>query len=573
MKLLFRSYLASLREREELDAILPDLLSELGYTVYSRPQRGTAQAGVDVAAIGKDEDGERKVFLFSIKQGDLTRQSWNDGTQALRPSLDEILDSYIPNRIPKRYQSLKIVICLVFGGDMQEQVRTSVTGYKKKNSTDKISFDEWNGDKLAGLLLNGILREQIMPKALRSHFQKAVALVDEPDISLRHFERFVSELRKLAKDDKSRLRVARQLYIAVWVLFVWARDIENVESPYQASELLLLNIWNLLKPYVGKKPKAASKSIQLVLHDAIQLYMLISSELLDKKILPHVAIRDGISVAVRTRSSVDVNLKLFDILGRLSLMGLWLNWLVKRIPGKERRSAAEQQISRLTSMGYQLINNNRALFLPLQDQQAIDMALFLLLVAHLDGSRQDAGLWLREMVERLDFAVRTHGLYPCVFLEYRDLACHPRERTEEYRKEATSGSILVPLLAAFLSALDDHKALETLNTLKESALQHCTLQLWMPDRASEDGIYVGAHDHGVALCDLPLSATGNELLMIIKNACDRSEDFSSLSAVAADYWPIILTACRQYRLPVPPQFWIHIVAPPADEIAPKNNAN
>ena len=70
MKLLFRNYLGSLREREELDAILPDLLSELGYTVYSRPQRGTAQAGVDIAAVGKDDDGERKLFLFSVKQGD-----------------------------------------------------------------------------------------------------------------------------------------------------------------------------------------------------------------------------------------------------------------------------------------------------------------------------------------------------------------------------------------------------------------------------------------------------------------------------------------------------------------------
>src|SRR5690606_8127489 len=109
MKLIFRQYLASLREREELDAILPDLLSELGYTVYSRPQRGTAQAGVDIAAVGEDEDGERKVFLFSVKQGDLTRRDWDGGTpQALRPSLNQILDTYIGTKIPKRYQELKV---------------------------------------------------------------------------------------------------------------------------------------------------------------------------------------------------------------------------------------------------------------------------------------------------------------------------------------------------------------------------------------------------------------------------------------------------------------------------------
>ena len=68
MKLIIRQYLASLKERGELDAILPDLLSELGLNVYSRPSRGTRQDGVDVAAVGKLEgDDTDKVYLFSIK--------------------------------------------------------------------------------------------------------------------------------------------------------------------------------------------------------------------------------------------------------------------------------------------------------------------------------------------------------------------------------------------------------------------------------------------------------------------------------------------------------------------------
>jgi hypothetical protein len=474
MKLLFRNYLASLREREELDAILPDLLSELGYTVYSRPQRGTAQAGVDIAAVGKDDDGERKLFLFSVKQGDLTRQSWSNGTpQSLRPSLDEILDNYIPHRVPKRYQNLKIVICLVFGGDMQEQVRGSVSGYIKRNSNKKISFDEWNGDKLAGLLLQGILREEIMPKALRSHFQKAVALVDEPDIAYQHFGRLASELSKGASDDKARVRTARQLYIALWVLFVWARDVDNVEAPYRASELVLLNIWNLLRPYIGKRSSAAGKAITTVVRYAIQLHIAIASELLERKVLPHVGTRDGISMAVRTRSSVDVNLKLFDVLGRIALTGLWVHWLIERDPDTKRRAAAQERVAHLATMGYQLIDNNRALFLPLQDQQAIEIALFLVLVGALNGNRNDASAWLHEMVERLALTVRTHGHYPCVFTEYRDLVAHPRERTDDHRKEATSGSILIPLLASFLSALKDHEALKRLLDLTAGELEHC----------------------------------------------------------------------------------------------------
>ncbi len=73
MKLVLRQYLSDIRERGELDAILPALLSELGFNVLSRPGRGMRQYGVDVAAIGPDENDQnkQKLFLFTVKAGDL----------------------------------------------------------------------------------------------------------------------------------------------------------------------------------------------------------------------------------------------------------------------------------------------------------------------------------------------------------------------------------------------------------------------------------------------------------------------------------------------------------------------
>jgi hypothetical protein len=105
MKLLLSDYVGSLKERGELDAILPDLLSEIGFHVISRPGIGVAQRGVDIAAVGRHENGDRRLFLFSVKAGDLKRAEWNTGVQALQPSLDEILDDYIPNRIPPQYKN------------------------------------------------------------------------------------------------------------------------------------------------------------------------------------------------------------------------------------------------------------------------------------------------------------------------------------------------------------------------------------------------------------------------------------------------------------------------------------
>lgn len=136
MKLILKEYLSSLRERGELDAIFPDLLSQLGLNVYSRPGRGTRQDGVDVGAVGSMDGGSEKVYLFSIKPGDLTRKDWDgDSVQSLRPSLNEILDAYIPNRLPAEHHGKDIVICIGIGGDVQEQVRPQLTGFIEKNTT------------------------------------------------------------------------------------------------------------------------------------------------------------------------------------------------------------------------------------------------------------------------------------------------------------------------------------------------------------------------------------------------------------------------------------------------------
>ena len=555
MKLIIRDYLASLKERGELDAILPDLLSELGFTVYSRPRRGTAQHGVDVAAVGEDQDGVRKVFLFTLKQGDLTRQDWDGPPQSLRPSLNEIKDAYIPTRIPRQYKDLKIVICLCFGGEVQEQVRAALTGYIEQNSTNCISFAEWSGDKLAGLLLQGILREEILPKNLRSSFQKAVAMVDEPDIAYRHFADLVQRLRERGDaSQKACVTAARQIYLCLWIMFVWARDIDNVDAPYRASELALLSVWHLLRPFIGKKTKHA-KAVTTVFHQLIQLHVTIAAELLERKVLPHVGTPDALSMAVDTRSSVDVNLKLFDLLGRLAMMGLWLHWFVS-FDGDKPDPAKQEKVGEWSANAFKLVEANTTLFSPLCDQHAIEVALVLLLATVSGSNQRKVFEWLQEMANRLHFTVRSHGRYPCVFTEYRDLVDHPRERTDEYRKEATSGSIIIPLLAAWLTAMGANETIAQLAELQQSDLEHCTMQVWLPDSASEEAMYIGGRGHGVAICDLRIAATGDGLLATIAEACQKETGFAALSANKTGYWPIVLLACRHFRHPIPAHFWI-----------------
>ena len=169
MKLILKEYLASLKERDELDAILPDLLSQMGLVVFSTPRRGIKEYGVDIAAVGSIGEGEEKVYLLSVKAGNLTRETWNGASnQVLRPSLDEILDSYIPARVPPEHKNKPIEICLCFGGEVHSGIRQEVTGYTSRNSTSNIQFSEWNGDKIAEFILQYFLNEELAPEKYRS---------------------------------------------------------------------------------------------------------------------------------------------------------------------------------------------------------------------------------------------------------------------------------------------------------------------------------------------------------------------------------------------------------------------
>ena len=71
--------------------------------------------GVDVGAYGKlSEDSENKVYLFSVKSGDLDRKDWDGGNpQDLRPSINEIIDVFIPSRIPAEYKDQSVEICFM----------------------------------------------------------------------------------------------------------------------------------------------------------------------------------------------------------------------------------------------------------------------------------------------------------------------------------------------------------------------------------------------------------------------------------------------------------------------------
>ncbi|WP_027601764.1 MULTISPECIES: hypothetical protein [Pseudomonas] len=576
MKLVFREYLASLRERRELDVVLPDLLSELNFNVISRPSVGTRQYGVDVAAVGNELDpqtgiSEEKLFLFSIKQGDLTRNDWDGTPQALRGSINEITDFYIPVRIAEQYKHMKVIICLCFGGEIHEAIQDIVTQYIKIKTNERISFQIWNGDFLAGKLSQGVLQQQLVDERLRSSFQKSVAMIDEPDIAYQHFCRLAKGLFGGENlKPQSRLTSVRQVYICLWVLFVWARAAGNLEAPYRASERVILLAWEHIKVHIdAKQQKKIADDMGNTFALLVDLHFQIWDEFLGEKILPYVHVRHGISAAVNTSTSVDISLKLFETLGRIAQRGLWLLWQISgddTVPQRCLKTDAGDpsifdEAANLALKIRHLISNNPILLSPIADEQSIDIGVALTFLSMMEKWHPLAINYCDHLLENYRFTYWTHNGYPTIDASYRNLISHPRESTDTYREDQTKGSTLIPLLMAWATSRGETKRTREFATFAKESLKHCTMQAWLPGENSEEMLYIGISGHGLALTDIPVTSDGAAAIKMLNSEVSRDGHLRTLSAVRHGHWPILVMACRHYRLPLPPHLWLPLLTP------------
>ncbi|KPV99383.1 hypothetical protein [Pseudoalteromonas sp. P1-8] len=556
MKLILKQYLASLRERHELDAVLPDLLSSMGMNVFILPTRGVKEYGVDIAAVGQlQDDEEESVYLFSVKSGNLTRETWSgQSNQSLLPSLQEILFGFIPTRIPPQHSSKPIVICLCFGGDINSGIRQEVSGFENYNSRDKLRFEEWNGDKLSELIQQYLLKEELLPSSSQALLRKSLALLEEPESSSNHFSVLIDEVLSHTTDTDSIASSITRINVCLWVLFSWCRDGENLEAAYLSSERTLLLAWDKVKGHYTGRNKL-SKSFDSIL----DTYHQITDCYVDRCLIPYVGLKYALSHAVHSPCSIDVNIKLFDVLGRLAVKGHWVldslsKSYAKKLPTdgeSEEQKRLRLRLREVTSAINFLAINNPILLSPYKDSQAIDFGLALTLLSNnseLDGFVQS---WLSGMVDKCIFAFECDGMYPTMHNSYEKLLEHKnKDKTNSnYKKKVTEASVLYPLLAVYCSLYKLDSVNQDLEKFARDKLLHSTLQYWYPNQNSEQVMYSNSSTHGSASTDFPMN--GSAALEHIKQECVNADSFKSMSAVTKGKAPLVLTACRCYRYPVP----------------------
>ena len=553
MRLILKQYISSLRERDELDAILPDLLSQMGMIVISTPGRGTKQNGVDIAAIKKSSKEEDITYLFSIKAGDLTRTDWSGSQhQALRPSLDEIKDSYLNSKLSKDQRMGKIIICLCFGGVINEIIQGDVTGYIKNNTTENISYEIWNGDHLAQLIITHLLNESLLPESIRKNLRKSLAMIDDPESSAMYFRNVIKGLllegqQRKGDPNKNTITIMRQISLCLWILHSWSRDLKNIESAYLSSDFCILTCWDVIKDI--KKSKAKEK-INEIFKKIIDQYMILNHELLVEKISPLTNFKDGISLGGYPHCKYAVNFKAYDIIGRFATYGIWLVWTMRK--NHEAKLPVDDLAQRIHSLQEnlaRLIVNNTSVYLPFKDESSIELALAIYFLSLDSDYEQLVKDWVYMITDRVNYSFETGRNYPRTLFKYVDFL--DENSNNEYKKEVTKASVLYSSLAFFASFINDTETYISLQKLKEKHLSHTNIQIWFPSVESEKFYYNGERNHGLVLSNIPINKEPECFLDEIIKEAKITKGYEELSVIRNDYLPIIFLASRVNRYPIP----------------------
>lgn len=379
MKLVIREYLSMLRESGELDALLPDLLLSMDIEPISKAQVGVRQYGVDVAGVGADpeDEGARKLFLLTVKQGDIDRNGWDGSPQALRQSLDEILEVYLRHHVDREHESLpkKIVVCC--NGDMKQAVEQDWRGYKDRHTDPgAVEFDFWGGDRLAMLVEQYFLDEYLFPESAQKQMRKTIALADQNEDEPHHFYSLVHDTlfeRDLPTDNTSgarrqRRHVLRLLNLSVSIVFHWCREANNLRPALLSAERTVLIAWDWMRQgdLFGCQATREDYEALLFTHlNVVHAYI--------KKLAPLCMVQDGLFTG--GADELEYPLRTFEVVGIFGLHCMSLKSLAAAIEDDAAQQELDQRAQETAQILSYLISNNPSAATPRYDEHAIDIVL------------------------------------------------------------------------------------------------------------------------------------------------------------------------------------------------------
>lgn len=567
MKLVIREYLNMLKESGEIDVLLPDLLLAMGIDLLSRPASGSRQFGVDIPAVGIDpKDNRQKLFLLTVKKGDINRSSWNGDKNAVRQSLDEILDSYLRNRVRPEHEALPKKIILATGGELKQDVEPDWVNFVHRHADSnskygEIEFDFWGSDQLTLLIEKYLLDEYIFRDSVQKHLRKTIALADQNEDEPRYFYQLIEEILfqgNLPLEKSKSAKCKRQkalclLDLSLNIVFYWCQEADNLKPALFCAERVVLRTWDWMRTNELFDCKATSEKFNHLL----STYLKVTSTYANK-LQPNCCVRNGLFGY--GADELEYPLRTFEVIGILGTLGMVFVNLLTITDNKELREIYSKQMQAVAEMLAALIANNPSAFIPLHDFHSIDIGLGLLTLVS-GGYVNEAADWITELGHRIFFAYQNGKYFPIASDRYDDLIAMevgqapPKEKLMEV-------STLLPMLAGWYAVLNLASEYKPFQEAITTTFAKTNFQLWFPDEDTDNYLYKtnAGYEGGATLSSIQLPKTLDEFKTYIIRLHDKQQVFNNLSCVNRGWFVLGLIASRHFRTPIIPGYWFSYVS-------------
>jgi hypothetical protein len=579
MRLVIREYLSMLKESGGVDALLPDLLLTMGFDILSRPGIGPRQYGVDLAAVGIDpEDNKQKLFLFTIKRGDINRTEWdNKGKHSVRPSLNEIRDSYLRTRVRPEHENLPKKIILATGGDIKQDVEPDWVNYTHSYSENhpkygEITFDFWGGDQLALLIQDFLFNEYIFNESAKGHLRKTIALADQNEDEPYFFYRLIEEIinPNLPKDKKNkhkRQQALNSLNLSLNIVFYWCDAADNLRPAILCAERAILRIWDWIRLSNLFDCKITVEGLWNIL----STYIIITNKYVNK-IQPHCLVKNGLFGY--GADQIEYSLRTFEIIGMFGLVGMVHYYYSQLHQDEDTRKNHHEQAEAIAEILIALIENNPSAKTPRYDEHIIDITLGLLLLNSV-SFKKEASEWIIEINNRMTFAYEFLGNHFPIASESYDQLVAMQFGQARPKEELMQLSTMLPILAdwyAILNLVDEYKYFQ--HEIKR-VFTSTNLQLWFPDETTDSYLYNSnaGYTSGFSVTSLKLPEDLEQYKTTIIRLREKHQDYvKQISCLTYQLPMLALISSRHFRSPVIPAYWQYeIQVQPSSELPDSDN--
>lgn len=396
MRLIIKDYLLHLKEKDELDLLLCDLLLQMGYATDSKPKSGNRQYGVDIRA-----HNSKEILLCVVKQGNMDRRVWDADSNAVRQSLDEIQDVYI-DFIKNDLQGKKLHIAVISNGVIEEAVSPNWTSYIKHNTSWQsipVKIEFWDIDALVIAVQKHLLNEHIFNERMRSLLRKALYFIDESDYHKKHFENIVDDfLDSLDCEGKAKNQEKKLagLYLASQMIAHYAAESKIYKIAVMVTEYLLIQYWKFLLVHSlfekGRYAQWLCKFIKAYGKWGKEYYTITKSCAEGPNRFP-------------SYNSVEQRVLLYEVLGYWASYAYWISFL------GEYSQTAQKNCQQICDSIVGLANNYPQLFYPPYDRHIGPISMVLRLFMRV-GRNGDVCTLIRRVSETTVHNYWLHNRYP-----------------------------------------------------------------------------------------------------------------------------------------------------------------